>query len=104
MGVLDLPKLALKARQMQSKMQNTKAAGKSGNISLIVNGLYSIVDFEADIDEIAKKFKIEDKEMLKKLIAELMNDVKKAQEDAKKHLEKQMAQSSTLDDLKGMLG
>lgn len=103
MSVLDLPKLALKARKMQSQMQATKAVGKSGVIALIINGVYSIVDIEPDYTELMKKFPGVSEDVLKKIVTTINNDTKKAVEDAKNQLQKEMAANTSLDDLRGML-
>lgn len=103
MGVLDLPKLALKARKMQSQMQATKAVGKSGVIALIINGVYSIVETEPDYEELAKRFPNVPEDTLKKIVTTVTNDTKKAVEDAKNQLQKEMAANTSLDDLRGML-
>ena len=103
MGVLDLPKLALKARKMQNQMQATKAVGKSGVIALIINGVYSIVETEPDYEELAKRFPNVPEDTLKKLVTTITTDTKKAVEDAKAQLQKEMAANTSLDDLRGML-
>jgi len=103
MGVLDLPKLALKARKMQSQMQNTKAVGKSGTMALIINGVYSIVETEPDYVELAKRFPNIPENDLKKLVTTITTDTKKALDDAKAQLQKDMAANTSLDDLRGML-
>ncbi len=103
MGVLDLPKLALKARKMQNQMQATKSVGKSGVIALIINGVYSVVEIEPDYEELKKRFPNIPEDSLKKLVTTITNDTKKAVEDAKTQLQKEMAASTNLDDLRGML-
>lgn len=103
MGVLDLPKLALKARKMQSQMQSTKAAGKSGVIALIINGVYSIVEIEPDMEALSQKFSNVDPATLRKIVEVINNDTKKAVEDAKTQLQREMASNTSLDDLRGML-
>jgi DNA-binding protein YbaB len=103
MGVLDLPKLALKARKMQSQMQSIKAVGKSGVIGLIINGVYTIVEIEPDFEELKKRFPGVPEDSLRKIVTTINNDTKKAVEDAKSQLQKEMASSTSLDDLKGML-
>jgi DNA-binding protein YbaB len=103
MGMLDLPKLALKARKMQNQMQATKAVGKSGTIALIINGVYSIVEIEPDFEELKKRFPNVDENTLRKILATVSQDIKKSLEDAKSQLQKEMAANTSLDDLKGML-
>ncbi len=103
MGVLDLPKLALKARKMQSQMQATKSVGKSGTIALIINGVYSIVEVEPDYEELKKRFPTIPEDVLRKLVTTIANDTKKAVDDAKNQLQKEMAANTSLDDLRGML-
>ena len=103
MGMLDLPKLALKARKMQSQMQALKAVGKSGVIALIINGVYSVVEIEPDYEELAKRFPNVPEDTLKKIVTTVGNDTKKAVEDAKNQLQKEMASNTSLDDLRGML-
>lgn len=103
MGVLDLPKLALKARKMQNQMQSTKAVGKSGTMALIINGVYSIVETEPDYVELTKRFPNIPESEIRKLVTVVMTDTKKALEDAKAQLQKDMASNTSLDDLRGML-
>lgn len=102
--MLDLPRLALKARKMQNQMQSIKAVGKSGSIALIINGVYSIIEIEPDYQELLKKFPEISEDVLRKIITSVANDTKKAVEDAKAQLQKEMAANTSLDDLRGMLG
>lgn len=102
MGVLDVAKMAMKARKMQSQMNKTKAAGKSGSVGVVINGLYSIVDFELYMEELTAKFPQVDKAVLEKIARSVLEDMKKANEDAKNTLQKEMAASADLDDLKNM--
>ena len=103
MSVLDLPKMALKARKMQSQMQATKAVGKSGVIALIINGIYSVVEIEPDFEELKNRFPNVPEDTLKKIVTTITSDTKKAVEDAKNQLQKEMAANTSLDDLRGML-
>ncbi len=104
MGIMDLPKLAMKARQMQSQMSKTKAAGKHGTIAIIINGLYSIIDREPDMDALAEKFPNIERNELERLVNLVLSDVTKALDDAKGNLQKDMASNTSMDDIKSMLG
>lgn len=102
MGVLDVAKMAMKARKMQSEMGKTKSAGKSGSVGVIINGLYSIVGFELYMEVLTAKFPKIDPVVLEQIASSIMEDVKKANEDAKNSLQKDMAKNANLDDLKNM--
>ncbi|CAG1021833.1 hypothetical protein DOJK_01272 [Patescibacteria group bacterium] len=104
MGVLDLPKLAMKARKMQNQMKAIKAVGKHGTIALIIDGVYSIVEIEPDYEALSQKFPSVPADTLRKLVEAVAFDTKKAVDDAKDQLQKEMAANTSLDDLKGMLG
>ncbi len=100
-----MAKMASKAMKARGMMKKIEAAGQSGVVSLVMNGLYSIDDMEVDTDALIEKVgnkSVED--AIKESANIIKRDTKDAVEDAKKQLEKEMANATSLDDLKDMLG
>lgn len=105
MGILDTAKMVNKARQAKKKMEQVEAVGKEGSTAVLINGLYEISDIEIDIDEfIAELNNSVDEETAEKIAATLKKNIMKAMKNAKKQLEKELANMTSLDDLKNMLG
>lgn len=105
MSILNAPKAVYKAQQAKKQMEKIQAAGISDGVSILTNGLNDVVDVEIDIDMyrdiLGESF---DEEKMKKLLMKLAEGFKKASADAKKHLERELMASTSLDDLKGLLG
>lgn len=105
MGVLDMAKMAQKAMQAKKQMSKINAAGKSGSLGVLIDGLYSVVEVEINKDELRKElgFEIDDRS-LQKIVDVFKKNTKNAFNDSKKALEKELASSTSLDDLKNLLG
>lgn len=91
------------AMQARKKMQQIKAVGSSGVIKgVVIDGLYNVVAVEVDKEVLKSKTSLNEEQASK--VAEIFEkDIKNSMDDAKKHLEKEMSQSTSLEDLKGML-
>ncbi|MDQ6985887.1 MAG: hypothetical protein Q9M91_07875 [Candidatus Dojkabacteria bacterium] len=108
MGVLGVPKAIYKAQQAKKKMSQIQAAGKEGMVGVLLNGLNDIE--EDEIDRIELKSELENlgvkttEDQVDKLADLLEKQIKKAFAAAKKNLEKELISSTSLEDLKGLLG
>lgn len=108
MGVFDVPKAVYKAKQAQKRMSKIQAAGKYGVVGILLNGLNNVEEVEIDAEALKEHFvemeiAVTD-EQIEKLAKRLEEQTKKAFEAARKSLEKELINSTSLDDLKGMLG
>ncbi len=104
MGLMDLPKLAMKARKMQAQMKKTKVAGKHKAVAVVVDGTYSIVGHEIDIEELKNQFPDVDAKVLEKIADSVVKDTTKALDDAKTALQQEMSSGMDMDEIKDMLG
>ncbi len=105
MGVFNVPKALYKAQQAKNQMSKLKAAGQQGPVGILVNGLNEIVEVEIDVDSLSAMF--EDsipRNTLEKIANILSQSTKKAFADAKKQIEQELIKSTSLDDLKDLLG
>lgn len=103
MGITSAPKALYKAQQAKRKMSKIQAAGQSDSIAVLMNGLNELVEVELNYDFIAEEFDI-DIDKIKKLSDKLSKDVKRAFADAKKQIEQELISSTSMEDLKGLLG
>ena len=103
MGITSAPKALYKAQQAKKRMSKIQAAGQSDSIAVLMNGLNEIEEVELNYEFIAEEFDV-DIDKLKKLSEKLSKDIKKAFADAKKQIEQELISSTSLDDLKGLLG
>lgn len=104
MGVFDMAKMASKAMQARKAMNKVQAAGQSGLVGLVINGLYSVVDIEINEDDLLNRIAGKSpEEAARETANSLKKDFKNAVEDAKKQLEKELSASTSLEDLKSML-
>lgn len=99
-----MAKMASKAMKARGMMKKIEAAGQSGIVSLIINGLYSVSEIEIDREALDQKIAGKSTE---EAVTETVNTLKKdfadAVEDAKKQLEKEMMNATSIDDLRDML-
>lgn len=106
MGVLNVPKALYKAQQAKKKMSKIEAAGKDESVVVVMNGLSELSDVDFDMDEFKTLFPentLSDSQ-IEEISKKLSKNFKKAFEDAKKQIEKELMSSTSLDDLKGLLG
>jgi hypothetical protein len=103
MGVMDMAKMARQAMAARNKMSKIKAAGKHGSLAMAIDGLYNTTDVEIDRDELRAELGEVDDKMLDKIIRVFENNIQKASADTKKSLEKELAKSTSMEDLKSML-
>ncbi len=106
MGILDSAKMLRQAMQAKKKMSQIKGVGQAGIIKgIIIDGLYTVSALEVNKDELTSRLsKFGSTESLINEVSRLIEqDTKAAMADAKKHLEKQMASATSLDDLRSML-
>lgn len=102
---MDVPKALYKAQQAKGKMSKIQAAGKNGAVAVLLNGLSEVKEVEISIDELRELLGDSVSEQDLKIIAkQLSKQFKKALEDAKKALEKEMMNSADLDELKNLFG
>jgi hypothetical protein len=105
MGLMDTAKLMQKAMQAKKKMSLIQGVGTSGSIKGVVfDGLYTTTATQADREYIKTKlakYNLGDA-AIEDIAKMIEKDVKDANNDAKKHLEKQMAENTSLDDIKSM--
>ena len=99
-----MAKMASKAMKARGMMKKIQAAGQSGVVSLVINGLYSIEEIEIDMEALMEKVGHKSTEDAVKDTANIIKkDVQAAVEDSKKQLEKEMMNATSIDDLKDML-
>lgn len=104
MGVFDMAKMAQKAMQAKKQMSKIQAAGKNGSLGILIDGLYNVVEVEVSRDELKSELGIElDDHALDRIAKTIEKNVKESFSDAKKSLEKELANSTNLDDLKNLL-
>jgi DNA-binding protein YbaB len=103
MGVFDMAKMAQKAMQARKKMSKVKAAGKSGFLAVLIDGLYTVTDVEVDKNELRAELDGLDDKTIDKIATLVEKNVKNVFNDAKKSLEKELASSSSMEELKGLL-
>jgi DNA-binding protein YbaB len=107
MGVLDTVKLVNKARQAKKKMEKLEVVGSDDNdvFRILMNGVGDVVDVEVDAANLQRRLngnKI-DQNTLDMLRTIIEDSVKKAFKNVKKNLEKELANQTSLDDLKDLL-
>ncbi|BCX13832.1 MAG: hypothetical protein KatS3mg085_364 [Candidatus Dojkabacteria bacterium] len=105
MGILDTTKLALKARQAQKKMKKMEVVGSDDKdiFRVLLNGLGEVVATELNVESLSSELGDElTSEQLEKLKTIIEDSVKQAMQTAKKNLEKEIASSTSLDDLKDL--
>lgn len=99
-----MAKMASKAMKARGMMKKIQAAGQAGVVSLIINGLYSVSEIEIDREKLNEKIAGKDTDSaVTETINTLKNDFQEAVEDAKKQLEKEMMNATSIDDLRDML-
>jgi len=107
MGVFDMAKLAKKAMDAKRKMSNLTAVGVSGAVSVLINGLYEILEVQVDksvLNSLYDPKRISDSKELVELVSEkLTNDFQASFKSARVSLEKEMANSANIEDIKGLL-
>lgn len=103
MGITSAPKALYKAQQAKKKMSQIQAAGQSETIAILMNGLNELEEIELNTSYISEEYGI-DSDTIAKLSDKLSKDIKKAFADAKKQIEQQLMSSTSLEDLKGLLG
>ncbi len=106
MGMLNIPKAVYKAQQAKNKMSKIEAAGKDEAVIIVLNGLNEITNVDFDVDELKNTFKSSDISDidLEALMKKLSKNIKKSFQDAKKQIEKELISSTSIDDLKNLLG
>ena len=103
MSLLNAPKAMYKAQQAKKQMSKIEVAGRNGNVSVLMNGLNDIVEVEIDKENLLGSDSIS-RDEFSKIANKLSEEFKKAVADAKKQLEKEIMNSSSMEDIKGMLG
>ena len=103
MGVTDIPKAIYKAQQAKKKMSKLQAAGRDGLVSILLNGLNEIEEAEVSVELIMEMFPEIDVKVAKKLAEELNKNIKKSFADAKKQIERQLIESTNMEDLRDLL-
>ncbi len=106
MGVLDIPKAVYKAQQAKKKMSKMEVVGTSEFLDILVNGINEVKDAEinkAKLKETFADFNLSD-DFFEKLAKLLASSIKDAFNDSKKKLEKELMNSTDLEELKGLLG
>lgn len=94
MGVLDMAKMIRKAQQTKGVMKKVTAAGRSRSqrTAILLNGLNDIEEIEFS------------EELMQNCDAKLLErEVIEAFKDAKKNLEKELAQTMDMDSIRDML-
>lgn len=106
MGVLNVPKALYKAQQAKKRMSKIEAAGKDESVVIVMNGLSEITEVDFEMEEFKSLFadKGLSDSQIEEISKKLSKNFKKAFEDAKKQIEKELMSSTSLDDLKGLLG
>lgn len=100
-----MAKMAQKAMAAKKQMSKIKAAGKSGSVGVLIDGLYSVEEVEINREELRKELGNDISERdLDKVIQIFEKNVKSAFNDSKKALEKELANSASIEDLKNLLG
>jgi DNA-binding protein YbaB len=100
-------KMIIQAKKAQKQMKQMEVAGQSGAINLIMNGLYEASeDTEIDVDVLANDLANLglSREAIEGIAEYFGYHIPKSINDTKKQLEKNLANSANLDDLKGMFG
>lgn len=94
MGMMDTAKMVRKAMQAKSQMQKITAVGrsKSGKTAVLINGLNDVLELEIDPTLISNQN-----------VNEVEIDVIEAFKDARKNLEKTMADGLNMEDIRDML-
>ncbi len=105
MGVLDIPKMIAQARELQKKAKAVIAAGRSGAVSILLNGLIEWEEEMVNEDMVMEsgKFQESEREAVKKVIDILKRDFRGAFKDAKKQIEKKMGEGMDKDEVMGMM-
>lgn len=95
MGIIDTAKMIRKAQQAKSQMGKIEVIGrsKSGNLSILMNGLTEIVEVN-----------VEEAIMVGLTTKQLQKEIKEAYSDARKQLELAMRNNMSMDSLKDLLG
>lgn len=92
---------ANKLWQAQRKIKKIEAVGQANAVSVLINGVYEVDEIEIDSDKLISEFDV-DESTAKKLALFFKKDFKKAMDEAKKNLEKQLRGNTNLDDLKNL--
>lgn len=106
MGIFDSAKMLRQAMQARKKMSQIKGVGQSGIFKgVILDGLYSVDAIEINKEELKNKLSrfAPSEQLIEEIAKIIQRDTKSAFDDAKKHVEKQMASATSLEDLKSML-
>ncbi len=94
MGIIDMGKALRKAQQTKSAMKNLQAVGqsKSKRTAVLLNGINEMVELTFE-DELVQESDAK----------QLAKEVIQAYDEARKDLEKQMANSMNMDDIRDLL-
>lgn len=103
MGIFNTAKMIQQAMQAKKKMQKIQVVGYSGIVKgIVIDGLYNVVAVEIDRDLLQQNYNLDQKKA-DEISSKIEEDIKNAFFDAKKQLEKQMSQSTSIEDLKNLL-
>lgn len=105
MGMFDTAKMIQKAMQARGQLSKIKAVGKGGSLGVIVDGTYSFPKTEVDREELTKELGPEfTPQQIEKVARLTEKNVFNAAKDAKKALENEMKNNTSLDQFKDILG
>lgn len=103
MSLLNAPKAIYKAQQAKKQMSKIQAAGMADGVSILLNGLNDVVEIEIEETYVSDLLSQHGQNAAKVKDA-LQKSIKNAFADAKKQLEKELVSSTSLEDLKELLG
>ena len=105
MNMFNMPKAMYKAQQAKNKMAKIQAVGRDESVSILINGLSEIEEIEVDIEQLANQLGLDvSEENIRKIVEMVVKNTKKAIADAKKQLEKELINSTDMEELKSLLG
>ncbi|MFS8131278.1 MAG: hypothetical protein ACMG57_04845 [Candidatus Dojkabacteria bacterium] len=102
MGIFDTGKMIQKAMKARSSMSAIKAVGKGGSLGIIIDGLYATKKAEVSRPELKSELGIEDDKLVEKIARLIEKNVMHANEDARKGLEAELRNNTSMDQLKDM--
>ncbi|MEO6729347.1 MAG: hypothetical protein ABIM99_05465 [Candidatus Dojkabacteria bacterium] len=102
MGLFDTAKMMQKAMKARNSMSSIKAVGKGGSLAIIIDGLYATKKAEVSRPELKAELSTDDDKLVEKVARLIEKNVMKANEDARKQLESELRQNTSMDQLKDM--
>lgn len=102
MGMFDTAKMMQKAMKARNSMSSIKSVGKGGSLGVIIDGLYATKKAEVNREELGREIGVEDTKLLDKIAKVVEKNVVAANEDARKSLETELRNNTSMDQLKDM--